>query len=66
MIRMLQLAVNRRTRDLNKQVVDKKLPDEKATMEHKKLARRQEAVRDMVDKLNKKMARPRPTRRGAM
>ena len=65
MIRALQLGINRRTVSLNKRVEAKKLANEQATMEHKKLGRRQKSVRDMAKKLNAKMQK-RPRSGGGM
>ena len=55
MIRTMEIAINRRTADLNKQVVDSKLPADQAKTEHGKLSRRQENVRKMAEELHGKI-----------
>ena len=55
MIRTMEMAINRRTTELNKQVVDNKLPADQAKAEHGKLSRRQENVRKMAEQLGDKI-----------
>jgi len=55
MIRTMEMAINRRTSELNKQVVDNKLPADQAKAEHGKLGRRQENVRKMAEQLGDKI-----------